>query len=170
MVPLPPSSSSIVFTQSKRYRLYQQHAYRPGTTIFSKSRPTPLSFEQIKKADALRYALATVVLSFGNIKRLTTSFFGLLPENSLLDKCPYYRKASLETAPNLPQELKWVTRVQNSGALRRTSKIGTELSSGLSGYRKKYRRDNFTLPGMVALYNTALVWMMFNIEVRASSL
>lgn len=36
--------------------------------------------------------------------------------------------------------------------------------------KKKYARDSLTIPGMVAVYNLMLVWMMFNIEFRASSL
>jgi len=36
--------------------------------------------------------------------------------------------------------------------------------------KNKYARDNLTIPGMVAVYNLMLVWMMFNIEFRARSL
>ena len=50
-----------------------------------------LEFERIEKADFLRYSLATAVLSIGNVNRLSKSLFGLIPDNSLLDKCPYYR-------------------------------------------------------------------------------
>lgn len=54
-------------------------------------------FEKVEKADFLRYTLASVLLSLGNLNRLSKSLFGLIPENSLLDKCPYYRYDWLET-------------------------------------------------------------------------
>jgi hypothetical protein len=170
--PLPappsPSASSSVYTASRKHRLHQVHAYRPSSTAFN-SNSAP-EFEIVQKAHPLRYVLATLVASCGSVARLSTSLFGLVPDNSLLDKCPYYRTASEEHTPNLPASLKWVAEVQQNAIGSKTSKSRVSIDSSLVGYRKRYRRDNFTLPAMVAVYNTALVWMMFNIEVRASSL
>ena len=156
----------VVISHQKRYRLPYHHVYRPGTTIFSDSSP-PVVFEHVQRAHVLRYTLAQILFSIGNISRLSRSFFGIIPENSLLDKCPYYRLPNTDSAPNLPRQLKWVvsTRKKISQDRKSTKNLGNFV-----GCRKVYKRDRLTLPGMVVLYNTLLAWMMFNIEIGASSL
>ena len=127
----------------------------------------------MEKAHILRYTLATIVLSFGNLSRVTRSLFGLIPENSLLDKCPYYRLPQSEDAPSVPRQLKWVVETRAKSSKRSgSSSASSGRSSGLIALRskKEYKRDRLTLPGMVVLYNTLLAWMMFTIEIRASSL
>lgn len=180
-VPMTPpiSPSTVHFTSSRRHRLYHYRAYRPSSSIYSGagriseqgfdfSSVSP-SFEILTRAHPFRYALATFFASCGSIHKIATSFFGLIPENSLLDKCPYYRTASEESTPNLPASLKWVADVEGRG-LSGKKRSEIKIDSSLVGYRKRYRRDRLTLPAMVVVYNTALVWMMFNIEMRASSL
>lgn len=187
MVGVPPISShqSLFATTQRKYRLSQAYRYRPTTTVASvfgaklasKTAQRTLDFElvqeQTRALHPLGYLLATIFATSSSIKRLFTSFFGLIPENSLLDKCPYYRTASEESTPNLPASLKWVSvtsgRERESRESRERSRERA-IDSSLVGYRKRYHRDSLTLPAMVVVYNTALVWMMFNIEVRASSL
>lgn len=156
----------VVISHQKRYRLPYHHAYRPGTTLFSDS-SAQIVFEHVQRAHLLRYTLAQILFSIENLNRLSKSFFGIIPENSLLDKCPYYRLPNTDSAPNLPRQLKWVVTTKK--------KISHDTQSAKSfgefvGCRKVYKRDRLTLPGMVILYNTLLAWMMFNIEVGASSL
>lgn len=196
----------VLFSHHKGYRLPYHHVYRPGRTIFAET-SSPIVFEQVQRAHLLRYTLAQILFSFGHISRLSRSFFGIIPENSLLDKCPYYRSPNTENAPNLPRQLKWavstrkrlslserVSSSQNqinsgSGIGGDSSSSGSShntLSSSVSssggsrlrgrtitnfvGCRKTYKRDLLTFPGMVVLYNTLLAWMMFHIEMGASSL
>ena len=161
----------VVVSHQKRYRLPYHHAYRPGTTLFSDSSFAPVVFEHVQRAHLLRYTLAQILFSIENLNRLSKSFFGIIPENSLLDKCPYYRLPNTDSAPNLPRQLKWVVSTKKKISQERQS--GRSTSKRLRdfvGYRKVYKRDRLTLPGMVILYNTLLAWMMFNIEVSASSL
>lgn len=76
----------MILTASSSYKLGRGHEHiRP--LDFRKD----WVFEKVEKADFLKYTLASVLLSLGNINRLSKSLFGLIPENSLLDKCPYYR-------------------------------------------------------------------------------
>ncbi len=168
----PIPASTVHFTSSRRHRLSY---YRPSASLFSgAARTTSIakqpSFEVVTGAHPVRFALATFFASCGSISRIFTSFFGLIPENSLLDKCPYYRTPSEESTPNLPASLKWVADVEVSGAPGKKRVVETRIDSSLVGYRKRYARDCLTLPGMVVVYNTALAWMMLNIEVSASSL
>lgn len=161
----------VVLSHQKRYRLPPHHVYRPGTTIFSDS-SAPFVFEHVQRAHLLRYTLAQILFSIENLSRLSKSFFGIIPENSLLDKCPYYRLPNTDSAPNLPRQLKWVvsTKKKISDEIKSPNKSSSKRLSEFVGYRKVYKRDRLTLPGMVILYNTLLAWMMFNIEVGASSL
>jgi len=152
----------VTWSTNKHCRLHHERLYR--RTDFSS-----LEFERVEKAHILRYTLATIVLSFGNLSRVTRSLFGLIPENSLLDKCPYYRLPQSEDAPSVPRQLKWVVETRAKAAKRSgSSSSGSRLIALRS--KKEYKRDHLTLPGMVVLYNTLLAWMMFTIEVRASSL
>lgn len=165
----------VKLSHQRRYRLPYHHVYRPGTTIFSDSR-APIIFEHVQRADLLRYTLAQILFSIGNINRLSKSLFGIIPENSLLDKCPYYRLPNTENSPNLPRQLKWAVATRKKiPQFADTSTSNRKNSPSIAvttfvGCRKVYKRDRLTLPGMVVLYNTLLAWMMFNIEVGASSL
>ncbi|KAI8100646.1 hypothetical protein M9434_005037 [Picochlorum sp. BPE23] len=149
------------------YRLRHQRVYNVRRTDFS-----VLEFERVEKAHFLRYTLATIVLSFGNLTKLSHSLFGLVPENSLLDKCPYYRVPSPEEAPNVPRSLKWVVSTREKIAREKpsVSKKRADHLAQIHFSKKRYKRDNLTIPGMVVLYNTLLAWMMFHIEMGATSL
>lgn len=191
---LPPPQHTL-FTTQRKYRLSSKYRYRAASVFGSKfvtERHAPVfevqDGEQTAALHPLGYLLAGIFTTAGGVKRFATSFFGLIPENSLLDKCPYYRTASEATTPNLPASLKWVSATSGKERelarsdrdlrdLRDIGHIGLigrserrNIDSSLVGYRKRYRRDSLTLPAMVVIYNTTLVWMMFNIEVRASSL
>lgn len=172
----PIPASTVHFTSSRRHKLSYFRAYRPSASFFSgAARTTSIakqvpSFEVVTGAHPVRFALATFFASCGIINRILTSLFGLIPDNSLLDKCPYYRTACEESTPNLPASLKWVADVESSGVPGKRRVSETKIDSSLVGYRKRYQRDRLTLPAMVVVYNTALAWMMFNIEVSASSL
>ena len=172
----PIPASTVHFTSSRRHKLSYFRAYRPSASFFSgAARTTSIakqvpSFEVVTGAHPVRFALATFFASCGSINRILTSLFGLIPDNSLLDKCPYYRTACEESTPNLPASLKWVADVESSGVPGKRRVSETKIDSSLVGYRKRYQRDRLTLPAMVVVYNTALAWMMFNIEVSASSL
>lgn len=149
------------------YRLRDQRVYNVRRTDFS-----ALEFERVEKAHFLRYTLATIVLSFGNLTKLSHSLFGLVPENSLLDKCPYYRVPSPEEAPNVPRSLKWVVSTREKIAQEKpsVSKKRVDHLGQIRLSKKGYKRDTLTIPGMVVLYNTLLAWMMFHIEMGATSL
>jgi hypothetical protein len=149
------------------YRLRHQPVYTVRRTDFS-----ALEFERVEKAHFLRYTLATIVLSFGNLTKLSHSLFGFVPDNSLLDKCPYYRVPSPEEAPNVPRSLKWVVSTREKIAREKpsVSKKRADHLAQIHFSKKRYKRDNLTIPGMVVLYNTLLAWMMFHIEMGATSL
>ena len=82
----------------------------------------------------------------------------------------------------MSNHLKWLlaTRKKIEEALVKSEKEPKYVSHGSKRpenegvtymtMRKKYQRDRLTVPGMVFVYNVMLVWMMFNIEFRASSL
>eukprot|EP00890_Picochlorum_soloecismus_P004051 jgi/Picsp_1/4647/NSC_02017-R1_---NA--- len=170
----------MILTTSPSYKLRRGHDHiRP--LDFHKD----WVFEKVEKADFLKYTLASVLLSLGNLNRLSKSLFGLIPENSLLDKCPYYRNSPRATC--LSRHLRWAVDTRKRLNESIASSKGEGSGKGIEGHllsrrvdehvrvgqrlmKKKYARDSLTIPGMVAVYNVMLVWMMFNIEFRASSL
>ena len=47
--------------------------------------------------------------------------------------------------------------------------VATRYPLGTRKGRRRYVRDSLTLPAMVIIYNTLVVWVLFNIDVRASA-
>jgi hypothetical protein len=146
---------------------------------FNKDRK--LTFELIDNADLLQYSLASSVGVITNAWRLATSYFGLIPANSVKDKFPYYRSAvgSSSTHP-LPRELAWLQRTQKksldytiSGStadrVEATALPPVQQQATVRPRRKSYPRDALTKPGTILLYNIVLAWAMFQVDVSAST-
>lgn len=86
-----------------------------------------------------------------------------LPESVQQQKIKASSKV-LEKEESLESTSAFVSGKPVSGSLATKYPLGTRQA------KKYYVRDSLTLPGMVVLYNTLLVWALFNIDVRASSL
>jgi hypothetical protein len=154
--------------------------------------PKQWTFELIESSDLLQFSLASTVTAFTSTWKLATSYLGLIPQNSVADKYPYYRSAAgaSSTGP-LPRTLTWVLKTEESTARSNLhalelSKIAAEEQEQASissiaalqpqqqlrpvrRGRKKYPRDALTAPGTVLFYNIALAWAMFQVDVSASS-
>jgi hypothetical protein len=148
------------------------------------------TFELIESSDLLQFSLASTVTAFTATWKLATSYFGLIPQNSVTDKYPYYRSAAgaSSTGP-LPRTLTWVLRTEESTArntLKALEIAGNDeeqrtVTPSIAALqpqqqlrqvrpgRKKYPRDALTAPGTVLFYNLALAWAMFQVDVRSSS-
>ena len=151
--------------------------------------PKQWTFEIIDSSDLLQFSLASTVSAFTSTWRLATSYLGLIPQNSVTDKYPYYRSAAgaSSTGP-LPRSLTWVLRTEESTARNRLQALELSEIAGddepsvpiaalqpqqqlrpLRQGRKQYPRDALTAPGTVLLYNIALAWAMFQVDVSASA-
>ncbi|KAH7622035.1 hypothetical protein NADE_004628 [Nannochloris sp. 'desiccata'] len=156
--------------------------------------PKQWTFELIESSDLLQFSLASTVTAFTSTWRLATSYLGLIPQNSVTDKYPYYRSAAgaSSTGP-LPRSLTWVLRTEESAARNRLHALELSEIAGDDEHQqpsvtppiaalqpqqqlrpvrrgqKKYPRDALTAPGTVLFYNLALAWAMFQVDVSASS-
>lgn len=170
-------------------------------------------------------ALSSLVNTFENGIAAAQSFLGLIPQNSVINKFPFYKyvlKLSegmhsivfcmLERDPSqlsieknnscrtaassnssirfLSKDLEWLLSTEkkiekrkkeneelNASSTPPTDTVFAQLPSqqsirpqSIRQGRKKYARDSLTIPAMVAVYNVLLVWVLFNIDIRASSL
>jgi hypothetical protein len=153
--------------------------------------PKQWTFELIESTDLLQFSLASTVTAFTSTWRLATSYLGLIPQNSVTDKYPYYRSAAgaSSTGP-LPRSLTWVLRTEESTtrnnlkalelseiALDEEQPSGAPIAAlqpqqqlrTVRRGQKKFPRDALTAPGTVLFYNLALAWAMFQVDVSASS-
>jgi hypothetical protein len=153
--------------------------------------PKHWTFELIESSDLLQFSLASTVTAFTSTWRLATSYLGLIPQNSVTDKYPYYRSAAgaSSTGP-LPRSLAWVLRTEESTTRNKLQALEVSDIAGdddqstvppiaalqpqqqlrpVRQGRKKYPRDALTAPGTVLIYNIALAWAMFQVDVSASS-
>lgn len=150
-------------------------------------RHKPLQFELVEETELLQYSLASSVNAIAGAWRLATSFLGLIPQNSVRDKFPFYRQAVVSSAPGpLPRDLNWVLRTQRSRAIAAAQAVqeaeaadpvavplppSTSIPRPTSVRRgcRSYPRDGLTHPKTILIYNIVLALAMFQIDVGASS-
>lgn len=118
--------------------------------------------------------------------------------SSLISLASLSRRLAAVTPNPVPRELAWLLKTKAAQALGQSADLASPpteapldapnspFTPGIPAAvlapagpprayvvrprRRRYPRDSLTLPAMVAVYNVLLVWMLFNIDVRASSL